>query len=287
MGKQVYRVLSWGGLGDALMVTPSFKALKEKHPDCTLIVYCDSAAHWDTYRHNPHIDHLRKVSDYRSVVDVLCFRFKWRKFIVPNYGWFGPTKIYTKQASNIIAEYFGLTLANDKPEVFLTEAEEATGRQLLAVLPNPVVINPTSRSSKNQEWFNERWEAVIRALPTCTFVQLGLTDEYALQGAVDLRGTLSLRESMAVVKYSKGVVGVDSFFGHVARALDRPAVTLFGASNPEIWGYQGQANIDKKVPCAPCIDVLMDEPCPYNRKCMQQIEIGEVTAAIMTHLRLD
>jgi ADP-heptose:LPS heptosyltransferase len=124
-------------------------------------------------------------------------------------------------------------------------------------------------------------------MPDYTFLQLGLPDEHALKGAVDLRGKISLRESMAVVKYSKGVVCVDTFFGHVAQAMNKPSVTLFGASNPEIWGYPGNVNLYKKVACAPCIDVLGDDPCPYHRKCMQQIETREVVAAIAARILPD
>ena len=284
MRKKVFKILSWGGLGDAMMATPSFKSLKSQYPGSRLVVYCDSAAHWDIFRHNPYIDSLRRADSYAAYLPVLLHRLRWKEFLVPNYGWLRPSTIYRKHAVEIIAESLGLELTDRKLEVFLTPAEEEKARQLLAAVRNPVVINPTSRSSKNQEWAYDRWEEVIRQLPDYTFLQLGLPDEHALAGAVDLRGKISLREAMAVVKYSRGVVGVDSFFGHVAEAMDKPAVTLFGASNPEVWGYPGSTSLYKKTACAPCIDVLGDDPCPYNRKCMQQIGTPEVVAAIAARL---
>jgi ADP-heptose:LPS heptosyltransferase len=53
-------------------------------------------------------------------------------------------------------------------------------------------------------------------------------------GAVALAG-LTLKELMALINLSRAVVGNDSGPMHVAAALRRPLVAVFGSSNPTVW----------------------------------------------------
>jgi ADP-heptose:LPS heptosyltransferase len=53
-------------------------------------------------------------------------------------------------------------------------------------------------------------------------------------GAVELAG-LTLKELMALINLSRAFVGNDSGPMHVAAALRRPLVAVFGSSNPTVW----------------------------------------------------
>lgn len=67
---------------------------------------------------------------------------------------------------------------------------------------------------------------------------------------------LSLQELAATLFVATGVVGVDTGLSHLAAALNVPAVTLYGATNPELtgtWGKQ-QQNLRADFPCAPCLN---------------------------------
>jgi ADP-heptose:LPS heptosyltransferase len=56
----------------------------------------------------------------------------------------------------------------------------------------------------------------------------------ALAGAVALAG-LTLKELMALINLSRAFVGNDSGPMHMAAALRRPLVAVFGSSNPVVW----------------------------------------------------
>jgi ADP-heptose:LPS heptosyltransferase len=197
----------------------------------------------------------------------------------PDYSMKHPSINYSKNVIEVIAEIFGVELVDKKVQLFLTEDELAAGKSMLSPYKKPITFNPYAVCSKNKEWDTRNWEELIRIMPEYPFIQLGLRKEALIPGAVDLRG-LSVRQSMAVIGASSYYIGVDSFLNHVAAALNTPAIILFGASSPEVFGHSQNVNISKRLWCSPCIDFIAHSACPYGRECMHRISVKEVKAAI-------
>lgn len=273
------RVLSWGGIGDALLMTPSFKAIKEQYPGCELSVLCTHPLHKESFENNPYIDKLVNLmsSPWQSICTMLHL-FSVRR---APYGMLRPSRFYTQHASEIIADLLEIKLGERKPEIFLSEEEMEMAKGFLKNIPNPVTIHITSSCSANQNWPKGNWEDLVRSMPEYTFIQLGSAREEKVEGAMDLRGKTTLRESYALIKYSRSFAGVISSMAHATAAFDVPGVVLFGASLPAIWGHDNNINIYKGIPCAPCIDVLGGSACPYDKECMRKITVEEVRSALL------
>jgi ADP-heptose:LPS heptosyltransferase len=280
--RKLIRIATWGGMGDALLLTPSLRALKRSHPLCKIKLACSDKAYKDIFKNNPHIDGLTASRFSYILYKLLALR---GKCIYPAYGAHRPSLTLGKHAADIVAEMLNVTLDDNRLELFLTKKEDGHARALLSRYANPIVIHIFSRCSANHLWPLENWEQLIRLLPGFTFIQLGASDEPRVKGAVDMLGKISVRAGMGIVKYSKCLVGVDSFWAHVASALDVPGVVLFGDSTPVVWGHESNLNIYKKVACSPCIDILFGQKCPYGNKCMNTITVDEVSAAIMTQMQ--
>ena len=54
--------------------------------------------------------------------------------------------------------------------------------------------------------------------------------------AVILAGKLSFGQTAELIAHSQGFVGPDTGTTHVASSTGVPIVTLFGPSNPNVWG---------------------------------------------------
>ncbi len=83
-----------------------------------------------------------------------------------------------------------------------------------------------------------------------------ICDELAAAvGGISLRGKTSMRESMAVVKAAKWVVGNDTGFLHVAEALGKDVVMIEGPTHPAM-GFsiyrQQSVLVGKNLVCRPC-----------------------------------
>lgn len=72
---------------------------------------------------------------------------------------------------------------------------------------------------------------------------------------VQVLSQLTLTELSAVVAHCQGVVAVDTGLGHLAAALNKATVSLYGATNPELSGTFGhhQLHLTADLPCAPCL----------------------------------
>jgi ADP-heptose:LPS heptosyltransferase len=116
----------------------------------------------------------------------------------------------------------------------------------------------------------------------------------ATPAALDLTGRTTLAQLAAVVRGAEAVVGGDSFIGHLASALDRPLVAIFGPSNDESWKPYGATRADAGVagrrlvvrqalPCAPCLytGFALGRPagCP-TRSCLTTLPVATVAAAV-------
>jgi ADP-heptose:LPS heptosyltransferase len=277
--KRSIDIITWGGIGDALLLTPTLKALKEKEPDRKIKVFY-LKRHKDIFSNNPYIDSLKEVSFRSSPVDWLLNHLHLTEYKSPDYSALYPTLNYSKNLTEVIAEIFSVELVDKQMDVFLKDSELKAGADLLAGYGKTITINPYAVCSRNKEWQNEKWEELIRAMPDFTFIQLGLTKEALLKGAIDLRGK-PVRESIAILKSSLYYVGVDSFLAHAAAAVNTPAVVLFGASSATVAGHKQNINLSKNLLCSPCMELIMDAVCPYGKECMRQITVEEVKTAIV------
>lgn len=284
MKKNAFRIITLGGLGDLILSTPVIAALRKKFPESKIIVYGTSKSYQEIFYHNPHIDRVTGTSFLSDPVAYTRFYLKWGRFYSFHYGRVFPTLFYNSPAQDIIAEVFDLQLKDRKIQLFLNSQEEQEASAIMRAHHHPVIIHTTALTTKNKNWTTAKWNELIRSMPNHTFVQIGLKSEPALEGVVDLRGKVTFRQAMGLIKYAQSFVGVDSAFSHVTNAFDIPGVILFGPSVPGIWGHPNNINIYKDLHCSPCIDLLRDG-CPYGNACMRDITVEEVREALYTQLR--
>jgi ADP-heptose:LPS heptosyltransferase len=96
----------------------------------------------------------------------------------------------------------------------------------------------------------------------------------------DLRGKTSLRESAAVLANSVLLLGQVGFLMHLARAVDRPAVIIYGGrEKPWQSGYSCNTNLATEPYCSPC---WRWNAChnPVERVCMRHVEVDDVVRAV-------
>jgi len=97
----------------------------------------------------------------------------------------------------------------------------------------------------------------------------------AAPGTIDLCGATSLTELAALVRRSSGAITNDSGPMHMAVALDRPVVSVFGPTDALWIGpyRRPDAVLRADLPCAPCY-LRQLRHCRHGHACM-----GEITAA--------
>lgn len=175
--------------------------------------------------------------------------------------------------------------------------------RLIDHIPEYVVIAPSTR------WATKRWparnfSALIKRVPLpCVIAGTRGDREIAqevMQGALrkervkgeakggevlDLCGRTSLKELVALIDGAKAVVCSDSGPMHIAAALKKPLVALFGPTDPEKTGpYGWQQNRNMKVirtsvSCSPCRKKRCRESV-----CMKDISVDTVFNALEEYL---
>jgi lipopolysaccharide heptosyltransferase I len=134
--------------------------------------------------------------------------------------------------------------------------------------PGPwIVLLPGAR------WNNKRWPVehfaeltrLMCGMSALNFVILGSGNERALGGAIaeknpgrclNLAGQTSLWEMIEWVRRGRLIISNDTGPMHVAAALGRPLIALFGPTNPRNTGPYGKpASVMQLngLPCVPCL----------------------------------
>lgn len=168
-----------------------------------------------------------------------------------------------------------------RPYLHLSDAEKEGGR----IAPKQIALHSSGMGAfsamRNKEWVPDRMQAVVHALrDEYTIVQLGTAGDPPLDGCVDLRGKASLRESAAVIANSTLFLGQVGFLMHLTRAVDRPAVIIFGGRElPWQSGYSCNTNLATSLPCSPCWrwNACDNE---IERLCMHMISVEQVVDAV-------
>lgn len=131
------------------------------------------------------------------------------------------------------------------------------------------VINTTWES---KHWPANYWRCLIDAMQQ---QQIVIPEGYAHEAEkireivkgfdnVTLLKNVSLGQLLAVLANSTAIVSVDTGLAHLAAALAKPTISLYGSTNPQKIGTQGQHQIhlSANFSCAPCEQKV----CHYQQK---------------------
>jgi lipopolysaccharide heptosyltransferase I len=122
------------------------------------------------------------------------------------------------------------------------------------------------------EYFSETIKILAHQYPNLKFALLGSKADSLLCAKIsenlknqclNLAGKLSLSEMVECLRASKLVIANDTGPMHVAAALKRPIITIFGPTDPSRtgpYGYPPDATIVSNVPCRPCFSKTCNQP---------------------------
>jgi len=152
------------------------------------------------------------------------------------------------------------------PPVLRSEATEDGPHSALRT-PHWIALQPGARWN-NKRWPAENFAAVVRALapkfPDARFAILGAAEDQPLgkiiarvepQRCLNLCGQTSLPEVVEWLRLCRLMITNDTGPMHVAAALGKPLVALFGPTEPRRTGPYGhlESVLRHDLPCSPCL----------------------------------
>ena len=206
---------------------------------------------------------------------------------------FGNTRTYP----DLLAEAVGIPYdpAKDDYHLDVPDSDFETGRRLLAGLglsaSDPIVGLNTGAGGVfvNKDWTILGYLELIRELERCRIpvLLLGGDRESTRNSEIarrvsspyvrQINASLSLGVFSAVLGQCRVVVSGDTLGMHIALAMKRPVVALFGSTQPhEIELFGRGEKIVTPIPCAPCYR----RSCDIHPSCMELIDSRRVFEAV-------
>jgi heptosyltransferase I len=192
-----------------------------------------------------------------------------------------------------------LGVPNEGPFEWMPERPEVAAK-VRAQWPAPqtpwLILQPGARWS-NKRWPAEAYAALVRRLaaarPELHFAILGGREDQPLGQSIaqaapqrcrDLTGRTSFSEMVEWIRLGQLMVTNDTGPMHVAAALGRPVVALFGPTEPCRTGPYGQLNhvLQLSLPCVPCMKPRCTAAKPLE--CLSALSPATVFEAVQKQL---
>ena len=106
-----------------------------------------------------------------------------------------------------------------------------------------------------------------------------MLDEEQRQNCISLAGRTSLAQAIDLLSVAEAVISNDSGLMHVAAALDKPIVALYGSTSPDFTPPLSNKSklLFTDIDCRPCFQ----RECPLeHKKCLTELEPSRAVAAI-------
>ncbi|MET4082042.1 ADP-heptose:LPS heptosyltransferase [Pedobacter sp. UYP30] len=307
-------VIRFSSIGDIIYTTPVVRCLKNRFPDAEIHFLTKSAFKY-IYQNNPYLTKLHllepklrdtikaiKAEDFDLIVDLhnnlrtsiikfalqipaltykkerikkwLALKFKWTK-LIPNKHLVDryleavkPIGVVNdgKPVDYFFAESYQLDqylpLSHQSGFVaFIIGATHNTKR-----LPNHKII----------EICKGILQPIVLIGGSDVKVNGDLIKDAIGEKIVNLCGTINLDKSIFILSKSLKVIGFDTGLTHISGAFNKPLVSIWGGTTPELLGVQpyhisNSYMVGVDLPCRPCSKFGL-EKCPLGHfKCMENI----------------
>ena len=313
-------VIRFSSLGDVILTTPVLAALRERYPQAH-IAYLVTDICADAIEGDTHIDEVirfdknryrgvfglktftRRLSRFDLIIDlhaklrsrIITGLMRGRVLRYHKRAWWKALGVHLgliryRADAPIVSAYFNALAPLDIPvgrEALNFSYSDADSNRVAAHANAVVLAIGAANATK-------KWPAVhfarLGALLEDPVVIIGGSADAADGDTIcqrigsrctNLAGTLSLKESGALLAAARYVVCNDSVSFHMARAVGTRAFVIFGPTDPGMFTYGERAVlIYGDEPCAPC-SLHGDRQCPKTHfDCMRKLTPETVLAAI-------
>ena len=298
-------------IGDALMAQPLIARLRAKNAEVDVLApewvapVARRMAEVDEvitapFRHGPlqllERWKLGRRLKERGYDEAIVLPNSWKAALVPFFAGIPVRSGYVGEA-----RYGLLNRLHRNPDRRMREHYARLSGDAPTALPQPCLKVDTVRAAATRERFGirgpyavlcpgaeygpaKRWpyfRELAARLPLPAVLLGSRNDAAAAQDVTgtNLVGSTTLDEAIDVIAGADFVVTNDSGLMHVAAALGRPLVALFGSSSPEKTPPQSQRArvLWLKPECSPCFQ----RECPLGHfRCMREITVETVLAEI-------
>ena len=222
--------------GDQIMLTIIAKAYRETWGDKATVDVVVPEGYEKVWENNPHVRNVAnafdKTVEYDKIVNVNSLGLKFRR----------PEK---SNCSDAIINGLGLTLINKTPVYIVSEEETKWAKDKIKNLKRSLIGISLYSAVKSRTYPHMR--EVARLLEKLGYGIIILDEK------IDEKSVFSFREAAAIVNECDLVLTADSAFLHVAGALKKRVVGLFGYTEGQVF----TENYEKSD--------FIQAPCPYGK----------------------
>jgi lipopolysaccharide heptosyltransferase II len=304
-------------IGDALMAQPLLARLREREPDVQIDVLAPEWVA-PVARRMPEVDevitapfrhgalHLRhrwrlgRALKGRQYAQAIVLPNSWKAALVPFFahiplrrGYVGEARygllnrLYRNGADAMRQHYARLAEAPGakpasplpQPRLRVDAAQVAATRGRFALHGAYVALCPGAEYGPAKRWPYFRELAARLGKRAVLLGSQNDTPAAAGIAGTNLVGRTTLDEAIELIAGAERVVTNDSGLMHIAAALDRPLVALFGSSSPEKTPPQSARSrvLWLKPECSPCYQ----RECPLGHfRCMREMSVDMVLAEL-------
>ena len=320
-----FLIIRFSSIGDIVLTSPIIRCLKNGIPDAE-IHFVTKANFAGILEENPHITKVYsfqkeiteiipalKTENYDHIIDLhknlRSFRLKYalkkpsssfhklnvKKFLLAKL------KLNFLPDIHIVDRYFGalhkFNIQNDHKglDYFIPKTDEVDPKQY--GLSNQYIAFSIGGQFATKKMPNDKIISIIESIEETVVLIGGPTDREngaaiakGFKHVINLCGELNLNQSASILKQSTKVITHDTGLMHIAAAFNRPIVSIWGNTVPELGMYPYLPENGAKysihqveLKCRPCSKIGYDK-CPKGHfDCMNKQDLNEIQSAIKSN----
>ena len=247
------------GLGDILMAATGIEALKRKYPAYQIHVAVPENL-FSALENLPYIDQLVDIEKpinlkrYYMILDIStpCARYETARI--------SSGKPVEKNRVEIYAEALGVRnlITNLKPRYLISDEEKTEAKEFIANLKLSSKKINLAFCLKAAEDYRSYPVDKIKELISLLKKKYNIfifndSQKEIYENTIDCCG-FPLRKAVAIMNECDYLITVDTGLLHVAQAIDKPVIALFGPIDykARCRGYENVTIVKSDLPCVPC-----------------------------------